>query len=130
MRPVDAVTLEQAGRILGVARSTVQLWVIAGRIQSHGRREHRMLSQGDVEQLATLVYDWRDHLHDPTSYWVTGKDAAAVLGFSHQRLGQLAVQERVPYIQHVDGVRLYRRAQLETVANSRDARWRRSLPGP
>jgi hypothetical protein len=37
-------------------------------------------------------------------------DAGAVLGFSHQRLDQRAVQERVPYVQHIDGSGCNRRA--------------------
>jgi len=56
-RPVDGITLAQAGKILGVARSTVQEWVSSGRLPVHGQPgESRRLSQADVEQLAAAVY--------------------------------------------------------------------------
>lgn len=62
MRPVDGVTLEEAARILGVARSTVQEWLLAGRISTHGTTgQQRRLSQSDVEALALELYDWRRH---------------------------------------------------------------------
>lgn len=115
MHPVDAVTLEQAARILGVVRSTVQMWIIAGRLTSYGGRyEHRLLSQAEVEEVARETYTWRRRV--PGSYWVAGNEAAAILGLSRQRLQQLAVQDRVPYVVHIDGIRLYRRAQLEVLA--------------
>jgi hypothetical protein len=34
----------------------------------------------------------------------------------------LAVEDRLPYVMHRDGTRLYRREQLEVVARSRRAR--------
>jgi hypothetical protein len=73
--------------------------------------------------LAAEVYDWRAHFHDTESYWATGQDAADLLGVGRQRLQQLADADRVPFVRAHDGVRLYRRGQLETVANARDARW-------
>ena len=81
------------------------------------------MSQADVEQLVALVYDWRAHLHDPTSYWVTGEDAAELVGVSSSRMRLLTAEDRLPYVLHVDGTRLYRRGQLEVVAQGRDAMW-------
>jgi excisionase family DNA binding protein len=54
---------------------------------------------------------------------VTGTEAAALLGVSHQRVNQLAVGGRLPYVTHRNGTRLYRREQLEVVAQARDAMW-------
>jgi hypothetical protein len=89
--------------------------VLDGRLPAYGGGgTRRWLSQADVEQLARETYPWRRRM--PGSYWVVGNEAAAILGLSRQRLQQLAVQDRVPYLVHVDGVRLYRRAQLEVLA--------------
>jgi hypothetical protein len=79
-----------------------------------------VLSQVDVDGLARETYPWRRRV--PDSYWVAGNEAAAILDLSRQRLQQLAAEDRVPYILHVDGIRLYRRAQLETSANARESR--------
>jgi len=38
------------------------------------------------------------------------------------RLNQLVAAERIPFEVHTDGRRIYRREQLLTVANARDAR--------
>ncbi len=74
MGRIDPVTLNEAAHILGVARSTVQLMVLDGRLTSHcAAGKHRQLSRTEVEQLATTVYDWWDHVHDADSYWVTGQ---------------------------------------------------------
>ncbi len=125
MAPIDAVTLHEAARILGVARSTVQEWVIAGRLSTRGTSgAHRRLSRADVEALALELYDWRSHADDPESYWLNSHQAADLLGISRQRLGQLGDKDFVPFVGHRDGVRLYRREQLLTIANAREARWR------
>ena len=55
----------------------------------------------------------------------TFHEAADLLGVSRQRLGQLGDKGyNVPFVRHRDGVRLYRRALLLTIANAREARWR------
>lgn len=111
------MTLDEASEILGCSRSSVRRVIAAGRLASHGGRyEHRVLSQGEVEELAREVYPWRKHLHDEASWWVTGADAAAVYGCCESRLRELAASDRVPFVEHVDGVRLYRRTQLEVLA--------------
>ncbi len=58
-----------------------------------------------------------------TSYWVGAKGAAAILGINVARLNQLVANGRIPYERHADGRRVYRREQLLTVANAREARW-------
>jgi hypothetical protein len=54
---------------------------------------------------------------------VTARHAKGILGVNHTRLNQLAVRGFVPFEMHADGTRLYRREQLEVVANAREARW-------
>jgi hypothetical protein len=39
------------------------------------------------------------------------------------RLNQLATKGFQPFELHADGSRMYRREQLEVVANAREARW-------
>ncbi len=63
-----------------------------------------------------MVYPWRRHLDDESSYWLTGARAAAILGISRQRLDQLARANQVPSVRHRDWIRLYRRAQIEVMA--------------
>lgn len=124
MRPIDGITLAEAAYILGSSTSAVRRLILAGRL-SHGRRyEHRCISRSEVEALATELYDWRKHLQTPESYWLTGQRAAEVLGVNTARLKQLAARGFLPHETHHDGTRLYRREQLEVVANAREARWR------
>lgn len=117
MRPIDPVTFDEAARILGVARSTVQRMVLDCRLTSYGQANtHHRLSQGEVESLATRIYQWWEHVHDADSYWVTGAQAASVLGVSRQRVQQLAAADRLPFVGHETGTRLFRRSQLEVLA--------------
>lgn len=78
-----------------------------------------MLSRAEVEAVACELYDWRRHTGDPTCYWIGSHEAADLLGVSRQRLGQLGDKGFVPFVRHRDGVRLYRREQLLTIANAR-----------
>src|SRR6187397_62269 len=99
MRPVDAVTLDEAARILGCSRSTVRRLILGGRLISHGDRyQHRTRSRADVEALAAQVYPWLRHVHEPDTYWVVGNDAAAILGVTRARLTVLANLDRVPFM--------------------------------
>jgi hypothetical protein len=100
-------------------------YVKAGRLRSAGRNVRRGLSRADVEALACEVYPWWDHLDDADSYWITARTARRILGVNHTRLNQLAVRGFIPFEMHADGTRLYRRAQLQVVANARDVRWAR-----
>lgn len=113
------LTLDEAANILGCSRSNVRRFVLAGRLAAGDRYRHRQISCVDAERLALEVYDWRRHRDDPAPYWVTGQRAAEVLGVNRARLDQLSRAGRVPYEVHRDGVRLYRRRQLQTVANAR-----------
>lgn len=63
--------------------------------------------------MAIQVYVWRDHRDDPTSYWVTGRDAGAILGISATRVSQLAATGELPFVWHASRVRMFRRHQFE-----------------
>lgn len=133
-RPYDAIRYADAAHILGVTPSTVRRHVLARRLmpahypsaQPSGRlgRQERMLSRAEAERLALQTYRHRKHVSDPDFYWVTGKRAADILGVNVARLNQLAAKGFLPFEVHADGTRMYRRRQLEVVANAREARWR------
>ena len=76
----------------------------------------------EVERLATVLYRWKQHTSDEYSYWVTCGQAAEILGVSIPRIKQLASEGRLPFVTHQDGTRLFRRAQLTTIANARETR--------
>lgn len=124
MRPVDPVTYAEAAHILGVTSSTVRRHIVAGRLPAHRKSgKHRTLSRADVESYAARTYRYKLHIDDTDSYWVTNLRAADILGVSRPRLNQLAAAGLIPFEVHADGTRLYRREQLMTVANAREARW-------
>jgi hypothetical protein len=124
--PGNGVTLEEAGHILGVARSTVRRLILAGELVREGRYTHRGLDRDQVERLA--MRRWRRHRDPPPegSYWMTTGQVAAELGVSHARVSQLAQADRLPFRVSHNGVRLFRRRQLETIANG----WLAQRPQP
>jgi hypothetical protein len=116
--PADQVTLNEAAVILGCSISTVRRLVLTARGR-HGNPEHDdVLMRANVEALATEVYSWRLHLEDADPYWLTGQRAADTLGISRARLSQLAADNRIPFVRHQDGTRMYRRGQLEMIASA------------
>jgi hypothetical protein len=61
------------------------------------------------------------------SYFVTTAGVAELLGISRPRVIQLGDKGFLPYLVARNGWRLYRRHQVEVIANSRTARGRRRL---
>ena len=128
MASIDGITFKQAAAILGCSTSQVLRYAAEGRLsgrdgsRTHRRWEHRWITRRAAEDLALELYDWRKD-RGPHSYWVVGKRAAEILGVNVSRLNQLATRGFLPFVMHSDGTRMYRRKQLEVVANARDARW-------
>ncbi len=56
-----------------------------------------------------MLYRWRQHLDDADSYWITGQEAADVLGVNLSRVRVLAAKDRIPYVLQVDGTRMHQR---------------------
>jgi len=124
MTPADGITLDEAAHILGCSRRTVVRHIDSGRLPAAGSKyQRRRVSRADAEQLALRLPSSRSHFDLETSYWVTATAAAAIVGVNVSRLNQLVAAGRLPYETHADGIRMFRRAQLEVVANARDARW-------
>jgi hypothetical protein len=101
--PVLGVTASEAGELL------------------RGRR----VTPGEVESVARRHYPWRRHLHDPSSYWVTVSEAARLLHCAPGSVRHLLETGALPYVEHVSGVRLMRRAQVTAYADA-DRRPRRT----
>ena len=116
MRPLDPVSISEAAWILGCSRSTVQRMTRDGRLPAGDAYIHGRLSKADVEKVSSMVYPWQRHVHDPWSYWVTGQDAADLLGIGVNRLEKLAAANRLPWVRHRDGTLLYRRSQLQKMS--------------
>jgi hypothetical protein len=82
--------------------------------------EGRRVTPGEVEALATIYYDWREHLRDPHSYWVTVGQAARILRQSPVVVKQLVDAGRLPHVRHESGVPLMRRHEVEDRARDSD----------
>ena len=66
---------------------------------------------------ARIHYDWRRHLNDPDSYWVTISQASRILGMRPKLVRKLLDSHRLPYMTHASGVRLMRRHEIEGIAS-------------
>ena len=76
----------------------------------------RPVTPGEVEAAARVHYDWRRHLNDPDSYWVTISQASRLLGMRPKMVRKLLDSHRLPYMTHASGVRLMRRHEIEGIA--------------
>lgn len=76
----------------------------------------RPVTPGEVEAAARVHYDWRRHIHDPESYWVTISQASRLLGMRPKMVRKLLDSHRLPHITHASGVRLMRRHEIEAIA--------------
>ncbi len=86
----------------------------------------RPVTPSAVEDVARTHYDWRRHVHDPDSYWLTITQASLVLGLRPRTIRRLLDTDRLPHITHVSGVRLMRRHEIEAIAE----RSPRTVPVP
>lgn len=106
----DAITRAEAAAILGIAEATVARWRREGLLLEQ-RGGRRLFSSAEVEAVAA-------------NPWLTGAQAAEILGVSHVRVSQLADVGRIPVHVTKSGQRVYRKKQIEVVANARVARAR------
>jgi excisionase family DNA binding protein len=113
----------EACRILGCSHLTYRRLTREGKLPARDGSRHRTLPIDAIEAAAAELYRWRRHLDDPSSYWVTDVPAARILGVALDQVEPILAGERLPFVDHVDGVRMYRRRQVEGVAAARAARW-------
>lgn len=109
----DAITQPEAANILGAPISTVQ------RLIRHGVL-HRV--PGQFPSLSKTEVEERLRNPQP-SEWVTGNEAARILGLSKTRVWQLALKDLLPWEYAASGRRRYRRAQIEVISRARQIRW-------
>src|SRR4051794_21448619 len=76
----------------------------------------RPVTPGEVEAAARVHYDWRAHLDDPDSYWLTISQASRILGMRPKAVRKLLDSHRLPHIVHASGVRLMRRHEIQAIA--------------
>lgn len=120
----------EAARILDVTPSTVHRWISDGVLQRDRPHRRAGVDRDQVEALAARRWPLGKGTRlEADSYWVTAPAAARILGVSRSRVGQLVDTGRLPYVRAARGVRLFRREQLEVIANARLSR-RLSRPTP
>ncbi len=122
MSPVDGVTLDEAAHIVGWSCRTLIRHLEAGRLPARPANQTRRVSRADAEVLALGSRSSRVGFDEVSAYWVGATTAAELLGVGVARLNQLVAVERIPFEFTPTGG-IYRREQLLTVANARDARW-------
>lgn len=114
-KPVDpdAITLEQAASMLALSTLRVTRLRLEGLlIRLDGYPSY---SRSDIQEF----------IDNP---WLNGVQAAQILGVSHNRVSQLASEERIPVHRTASGRRVYRLQQLEVVANARRVRRQGQAP--
>ena len=121
--PTGFVTVAEACHILGCSHLTYRRLTREGRLPPRAESRHRTLPIAAIEAAAAEVYRWRRHLNDSNSYWVTDEPAARILNVALDQVEPVLAGERLPYVDHADGVRMYRREQVEEVAATRSVRW-------
>ena len=125
-RPSSALTLTlgEAAHILGCSVHKVQVLIRSGELTGGQRYQHRALNREEVERLA--VQRWRPPrrgvVDDGSSYWVTTTQIAQILGVGRTRVGQLVHRGFLPCVHSPGGWRLFRRGQVEVIANARESR--------
>jgi excisionase family DNA binding protein len=121
--PAGFVTVAEACRILGCSHLTYRRLTREGRLPQRDGSRHRTLPLPAIEAVAAEVYPWRRHLSDTAAYWVTHEPAARMLNVGLDQVETVLAGERLPFVDHIDGVRMYRRDQVEEVAAARAVRW-------
>ena len=109
----DAITQPEAAKILGVPTSSV------ARLIRHGAL-HRV--PGQFPSLSKTEVEERARNPKP-SEWVTGTEAAHILGLSRTRVWQLALKDLLPWEYATNGRRRYRRSQIEVISRARQLTW-------
>lgn len=109
----DAISRPEAANILGVPMSVVKILIRQG-VLHRVPGQFPSLSKAQVEERAR---------NPQSSEWVTGTEAAHILGLSTTRVWQLALKDRLPFEYATSGRRRYRRAQIEVISRARQIRW-------
>ena len=79
----------------------------------------RPVTPGEAEAIAERSYNWRRHLHDPQSYWITTAEAARILALTPRQVKRLLDRGQLRHVRHASRVRLMRRAHIVALAETR-----------
>jgi excisionase family DNA binding protein len=121
--PTDHVSLDRAAHILAMSKRALMQLIDSGEIPTvRGRGHQGRLLHDDVETYAAAHFRTRRYSR-PDSYFVTTVGAAELMNISRPRVIQLGSKGVIPFLVcPSNGFRLYRRHQIEVIANSRLAR--------
>ena len=109
----DAITHAEAAQILGVKLGTVPRLIRDGALH-RVPGQHPSLSKSEVEEQARCPCE---------SQWISGTEAARMLGISRIRVWQLALKDLLLWEYATSGRRRYRRSQVEVISHARQIRW-------
>lgn len=109
-KPVDpdAINLATASKVLGLSEHQV----------TRLRREGLLIRVAGYPSYS--LADVQAFIDNP---WLNGRQAAQVLGVSHNRVSQLAAGEKIPVHYTKSGQRVYRLQQLLVVAQARNLKF-------
>ena len=116
--PGMGLTAAEAAEILGISTQSVYRLVNQGRLAKQTPGQVRGLDRDVVERLSLERVRRRSSDHP---YWATTPEVAAILGVNRARVRQLVLKGFLPVVEH-NRRYYFRRAQVEVVANARDAR--------
>ena len=107
-RDPNAITLAETAQLLGLSQIRV----------TRLRREGLLIR---LEGFPSYSHnDVHAFINNP---WINGRQAAQILGVSHNRVSQLAAAEKVPVHHTPSAKRVYRMKQLEVVAQGRNVKF-------
>lgn len=110
----DWITRAEAQAILDVGDAAFRALVERGRVTAADRPTRRY-SRTQIEALAAEAADWIDTTQ-----------AADILGVNRSRVGQLVDAGLLP-CERLGRRRVFRRTQVQVIANARRARWHDGL---
>lgn len=118
----DLLAHAEAAAVLQVHPITVAKLLRRGRLVPLRKGAARQLSRRRVEALAVAL---RPSKRTRSSYFIDTRDVAGLLGVSRERVLQLTRRGFLPAVETGlrRPVRLYRRSQIQVVANARRVRW-------
>jgi predicted site-specific integrase-resolvase len=105
----DAISIDEASTITGLSTEVLR----------------RFRREGLLSRLqGRTTYSRREAQAIADDTWLSGVQAAQILGISHVRVSQLANAEKIPVHLTSSGKRIYRQRQIQVVANARSIRRR------
>ncbi len=118
------LTQLEAAHVLGCSVATIRKLITSGELTSGARYRHGQLDREQVEQLAAARWKrpGRRVEDDGLSYWLTTGQVADVIEVGRTRVDQLVRAGLLPFVSTPAGGRIYRREQIEVIANARLSR--------